>query len=198
MTPRAPLMASVRNCIRSLPLVSTVLHGVITAGVAQGFAFALQMAVTAALSVSIPHLIQEGTGRTVTRSTVEWSIELLLVAVVAGYGRRLFGEAEERHHLALDRMSRLAEANALLFSLHRVAQSLPASLDMDEVVDSTMRRLRDLLEFDAAAVFLLDETTGSWIAAKVDGSIAARTLEPAHLPPPIRRALASSVPITVT
>ena len=33
--------------------------------------------------------------------------------------------------------SRLADANALLFALHRVAQTLPGSLDLDEVLDST-------------------------------------------------------------
>ena len=64
--------------------------------------------------------------------------DLLLVALVAGYARRISGEADRQHSLALDRLGRLADANTLLFSLHRVTQSLPASLDLDEVLDTTI------------------------------------------------------------
>ena len=66
-------------------------------------------------------------------------------------------------------LGRLADANALLFSLHRVAQTLPASLDLDEVLDSTMSRLRDLFDFDAAALLVLDDTDGRWLVARRDG-----------------------------
>ena len=180
------------------PYVFSLLTAVITAGFAQGFALAMEMAATASLSVSIPLLVADGTSRANIRTATEWSIELLLVAVVAGYGRRLFGEAEARHTLALDRMSRLAEANALLFSLHRVAQTLPASLDLDEVLDSTMRRLRDLLTFDAAAVVLVDETTGAWVVARADGVRVTRPFEEGTLPPPLRRAVASPTPVVTT
>ena len=82
---------------------------------------------------------------------------------VAGYARRILGEARaERQSCALDRLGQLADANALLFSLHQVAQTLPASLDLDEVLDTTMGRLKDLFELDAAALLVLDETDGSW------------------------------------
>jgi signal transduction histidine kinase len=180
------------------PFVFSLLTAVITAGFAQGFAFALEMALTAAASVSIPLLLQDGTSRGNLRSAAEWSMELVLVAVVAGYGRRLFGEAEARHSLALDRMSRLAEANALLFSLHRVAQTLPASLDLDEVLDSTMRRLRDLLEFDTATLVLADDATGAWVVERSDGGRIRTAYEPDTLPPPVRRAITSTSPVVVT
>jgi signal transduction histidine kinase len=190
------LLAVVATGYWDSPYVFSLLTAVITAGFAQGFALALEMAVTAALSVSIPLLVQTGTSRGNVRTASEWSIELLLVAVVAGYGRRLFGEAEARHSLALDRMGRLAEANALLFSLHRVAQTLPASLDLDEVLDSTMRRLRDLLEFDAAAILLVDDATRAWVVARSDGARFPNAL--ATLPPPIERAIESSTPVVTT
>ena len=38
------------------------------------------------------------------------------MALVAGYARRISGEADQRQILALDRLGRLADANALLFS----------------------------------------------------------------------------------
>jgi signal transduction histidine kinase len=192
------LLAVVSTGYWDSPYVFSLLTAVITAGFAEGFALALEMAATAATAVSLPLLIERGTSRGNVRSAAEWSIELLLVALVAGYGRRLFGEAEARHTLALDRMSRLAEANALLFSLHRVAQTLPASLDLDEVLDSTMRRLRDLIEFDAAAVLLRDESTGAWVAAKVDGARVSATVAGGEPAPPVSRAIASQAPVCVT
>ena len=98
----------------------------------------------------------------------------MLVALVAGYARRISGEADRQQSLALDRLGRLADANALLFSLHRVAQTLPASLDLDEVLDSTMGRLRDLFEFEAAAVLLYDETDRGWVTARREAARASR------------------------
>jgi hypothetical protein len=77
------------------------------------------------------------------RVPAQWASWMVLIALVAGYARRISGEADRQQTLALDRLGRLADANALLFSLHRVAQSLPASLDLDEALDSTMGRLRD-------------------------------------------------------
>ena len=94
---------------------------------------------------------------------------LLLVGVVAGYARRISGEADRQHSLALDRLGRLADANALLYSLHRVAQTLPASFDLDEVLDTTMGRLRDLFRPPRRVVLLLDDTDTNWQVARARG-----------------------------
>src|SRR5207248_9284947 len=129
------------------PFVFTVISAVVAAGFARGFGFALRLAVACALALSIPYYVVATTtkGRSVRlQDSAQWSAELVLVALVAGYARRLFGEAEVRHSLALDRISRLAEANALLSSLHRVAQSLPSSFDLGEILESTVGRVRGL------------------------------------------------------
>ncbi len=94
---------------------------------------------------------------------------LILISIVSGYGRRISGEADRERDLALDRLSRLADANALLFSLHRVAQSLPASLDMSDVLDSTVSRLRGLVDFDSIIILLFDDTDGQWEVAPQRG-----------------------------
>jgi uncharacterized protein YigA (DUF484 family) len=67
-------------------------------------------------------------------------------------------------------MGRLADANSLLFSLHRLAQTLPASLDLDEALDATVGRLRDLFDFRAAAVLLYDDTDRSRVVARREGT----------------------------
>src|SRR3954469_19467892 len=68
--------------------------------------------------------------------TVLWMAILAVVTVTSGLSCRAAQQSAQQQQAALDRMGRLAEANALLFSLQRVAQTLPASLDLDEVLDS--------------------------------------------------------------
>ena len=118
-----------------------------------------------------------------------------LVAIVAAYARRISGEADERQAVALDRMGRLADANELLFSLHQVAQELPASLDLDEALDSTIERLRDLLAFDTAAILVFEESDGSWSVARRYGARLPNALPAAELPPPVRRAARGLLPV---
>ena len=123
------------------------------------------------------------------RTSVQWTSELLLVALIAGYARRVTGEADRQHSLALDRLGRLSDANALLFSLHRVAQSLPASLDLNEVLDSTMQRVRDLFRFDTAVLLLHDDSGGGWEVVRWQGTRPADRIDDFELPRTMRAAL---------
>jgi signal transduction histidine kinase len=102
-------------------------------------------------------------------------------------------EAERRHSLALDRMAQLIEANELLVSLHRVAQSLPASLNLDQVLAATVVRLRSLIGSDVTVVLLRDEVTGGWTVRASDGVALPRSLSDGQLPGPLRAATTSSV-----
>src|SRR5205085_10799384 len=111
-----------------------------------------------------------------------------------GYARRVFVEAEVRHSLALDRISRLAEANALLSSLHRVAQSLPSSFDLDEILVSTISRIREMVDFTAAAVLLGDGADGTWTVGIAEGMRLSPEVADADLPPALRTAAADAGP----
>jgi signal transduction histidine kinase len=178
------------------PFVFTVISAVMAAGFARGFGFALRLAVACALALTIPYCL---TPNTRTRSvrlqdSAQWSAELVLVALVAGYARRLFGEAEVRHSLALDRISRLAEANALLSSLHRVAQSLPSSFDLDEILESTVGRVRELIDCQVVAILLGDGAGGAWTVSVVEGVRLPSELPDADLPPAARIAITTGAP----
>ncbi|MEA2827433.1 MAG: hypothetical protein QOG43_1872 [Actinomycetota bacterium] len=176
------------------PFAFCLLSVVVAAGFAQGFGLGVRVAAVAVLCVGIPsHLEQAHFGIESLGRTGQWALELVLVAILAGYARRLFGEAEERHEQALDRVSQLAEANDLLVSLHRVAQSLPASLNLDQVAKSTIERLRSLIDCDVTALLLRDDVTGRWIVAASEGAVASRPLADETLPAPLRAATSSSV-----
>ncbi|MFN8019735.1 MAG: GAF domain-containing sensor histidine kinase [Acidimicrobiales bacterium] len=177
------------------PFIFALITAVMVAGFARGFAFALRVSITACLAIGLPFLVQDGATVEDLRTTAQWTVELILVALIAGYARRVTGEADRAHSLALDRLGRLADANTLLYSLHRVAQSLPASLDLEEVLDTTMGRLRDLFTFDSAQVLLLDETDETWEVVRWDGPRPVTTYRTGDLPAPLRSALEIRQPV---
>jgi signal transduction histidine kinase len=104
---------------------------------------------------------------------------------VAEYGRRVFGRVAQEHGRVRDRLRGLGEANRLLTSLHAVAQSLPASLDIDEVLASTISELHDLVDFDLAVVLLQDGPTGAWSIAAARGARVSSAYLDGGIPPPV-------------
>lgn len=168
------------------PYVFSAVPPIAAAGFGLGFAPALRMAVGAIVAVGAPtELAADGGGG---RVTVGWASELVLVALVTGYARRLFTEAEARTGLVMEELGRLTEANSLLSGLHRVAQALPASLDLSETVLSTVSKVRDLVSPDVVAVLLRDESARSWDVAAVEGVRLSPRIDDAALAPPLRRA----------
>jgi len=174
------------------PFVFSLMTAIIVAGFARGFGFGLRIAIGAALAISLGAAAQPGYELQDLRITLQWSAVLLLVGVVAGYARRISGEADRQHSLALDRLDRLSDANALLFSLHRVAQTLPASLDLGDVLDTTVARLRGLVDFDAVAILVFDDTDASWQVIRREGAALPARLGPTELPRPLMEAMSSN------
>lgn len=169
----------------SSPYVFCLASAILAAGFARGFGFAIRTALTAAAAVAIPyHLVVDG-DRAAT--TIQWGGELLLIALVAGYARRLFGEAEEQSALA-------RQANDLLTQLNAVAQTLPASLDLGETVAATIAQLRDLFPIDVVAILLREDASpDTWALAAAEGVRLPVVLTDDQLPPAARRALDGGV-----
>jgi signal transduction histidine kinase len=179
------------------PYVFSLLTAIIVAGFARGFGFGIRIGLVCGLIISIPFLARDGASDTDLRLAAQWTVSLLLVGLVAGYARRISGEADRQQSLALDRLDRLADANALLYNLHRVTQTLPASLEMGDVLDSTIGRLRGLFDFDAVAVLLLDDTDTSWEVIRREGLRLNLRLEPTDLPPPLLQAFETGEVVSV-
>src|SRR3546814_2564273 len=108
-----------------------MLTAVAVAGFARGFGFGLRVAGASVVAVTLPWVLEPSFGDDDARLSLQWAVEVMLVALVAGYARRISGEADERQVIAMDRLGRLADANTLLYQLHQVTQTLPASLDLD-------------------------------------------------------------------
>ena len=187
-----PVLAVVSTGYWSSPFVFSLVTAIIVSGFARGFGFALRVAGASAVMVALPDLARSDFQSEDVRASAQWVVVMLMVALVAGYARRISGEADRQHSVALDRLGRLADANALLFSLHRVTQTLPASFDLDEVLDNTVARLRGLFDYDAAVVLLLDDTDSSmWVVARRDGTRLPERIPTSQLPSPLQQVLAS-------
>ncbi len=174
------------------PLILMLLTSVMIAGLARGFAFSIRVAVATIVAVTLPTLASAPDPRDVILEAMSWGAIVVLVAITAGYARRISGEADRDRDLALGRLHRLSDANELLYSLHQVTQSLPASLDLGEVLDSTLSRMKSLVAYDSIAVLLFDETDGHWDVVRHHGLHVPARLGPTELPDGLRRAIASN------
>ena len=172
------------------PLILMLLTAVMIAGLARGFGFSIRVAVATILAVTLPSIARAADPRDVLLEALSWGAIVVLVAITAGYARRISGEADRDRELALGRLHRLSDANELLYSLHQVTQTLPASLDLGEVLDSTLARLKSLVACDSIAVLLFDDTDAHWDVARHHGLHLASRLGPTELPDGLRRAIA--------
>ena len=157
------------------------------AGIAVGGAFA-----------AVVVIVAQRTDPEVQRAAAQLGIVFLLCGALGALARALVQEVEERHSAALDQLTRMATANDLLVSLHGIAQTLPASLDLGEVLDSIRQRLRSLLEFTALTVIVRDETAGVWRVELAEGVRLPSALDTADLPSALHDiAIGSARPLLV-
>jgi signal transduction histidine kinase len=78
---------------------------------------------------------------------------------------RVRAEGLRREQEAAEARDELQRLNDLLASMHRLAQLLPISLDLDEVLDSARRRLGASFEGAAVAILVRDDGSGRWNVA---------------------------------
>jgi signal transduction histidine kinase len=141
----------------SSPLALCLIPTAMVAGFAAGTVLAAELAAASWAVITLQHVSDGDTGDRF-QDALLWAGLLGLVAFTSGLAQRATIDAARQKELALARVSRLAEANSLLFALQRVAQSMPASLDLDDVVDSTLKRVQSLVPSDSIALHLANDT----------------------------------------
>lgn len=94
---------------------------------------------------------------------------------------------ERRQRPSGSRLHQLAEANQLLVALHQVSQTLPTSLDLDEVLDAAVSQIRGLLGGDVVTVLVRDSTDNSFVPVRGRGSADGSPLT--DLPPSLEAAI---------
>jgi signal transduction histidine kinase len=160
------------------------------AGFAAGAVYSAYVAAIAVVITTVQYVGDVGV-RMGLQDGALWAGLLGLVAFTSGLAHRAAVDAARQQQVAVERVSRLAEANSLLFALQRVAQTLPASLDLEEVLDSTVGRLKSMVQHDSLVVYLLDSATQRMVPARTAGVLHARTYPLYQLPKGLQTAIDS-------
>lgn len=170
------------------PLALCLIPTVMVAGFAAGSVFAAQLIIASLVVVTVQYVPDAGFEHGL-RDAAMWGGLLGLVAFTAGLSQRAAMDAARQKEAALQRVNRLAEANSLLFALQRVAQSMPASLDLDDVIDSTIARVTSLVPSDSLSLYLFDDTDGRLDLFRNSGNSATPQIMLSSAPPMVRAAI---------
>ncbi len=165
-----------------------------------GFGWGTDAGLPAALGVTSAVLLAElaeGATQPVVAVGLQAGVAFFASAAIGGLGRRLSVEAAARQEQTLDQMTRMATANDLLLALHHVAQTLPASLDLGDVVASASRRFAERFDASAAVVAVHDDATGGWRVELAEGVRLPRLLHGEALPEAVRALVRSPRTSTV-
>ncbi len=198
-SPRASLTASleligVTACVAATgywdsPLTICLLAAVTVTALACPLRFSAMLTLGAALGLSIAYCQQQQFVPEALRQSLIWSSELALTSLAVSYAQRLYGSASSIAEGSATRIDALSEANALLVQLHEISQTLPASLDLDETLDTAVEQLANLFSADALALLLFDPTDGQWKTRRRRRGRPPATLALEDLPAPLATAL---------
>ncbi len=131
------------------------------------------------------------------RAASQIAVIFLLCGALGAFTRNLVVEIEMQRALAIDQATQMATANDLLVSLHALAQTLPASFDLGEVVGSIRQRVRALFPYTALVVLVPEDASSGWRAEFSEGVRVPSRFEERDLPQSVRRAMTASHPVVV-
>lgn len=173
------------------PFLFTTVPVITAAGFAGGIPFALQAAAASVVTIALPYHLDYAPAQ--TSVTVQWAGELALVAILAGFVRRLSLQARAESSRFVGRLRQLSQLNDLLLQLRRVTQTLPVSLDLGETLDSSADRMRELFRPDTMVILLRDEHL--WSVGKAVGVHLASPLSSTELPAVLRHVADPTAPV---
>ena len=81
--------------------VPSLMAAIVLAGFARGSAFGLRVAAGSSAAISLAQVLQGDYGHPEARSALQWTLVLVLIGGVAGFVRRMSGEADRQHSLEL-------------------------------------------------------------------------------------------------
>jgi signal transduction histidine kinase len=188
----ATIAVSVTGGVRS-PLVLTPAIAIVLAGYTfserQVMAFAYGGLAAVAVLAFLGHVSSD-----TSQSIALLGAMYILCGALGAFTRRIAVDVARRHAEAADVVARMTRANELLVALHGLAQTLPASLDLTEVVASTRARLRTLFDSTVLVLFVRDPASGRWRAELAEGARIPGDLTTAELATPVLAALGAQEP----
>lgn len=178
----------------SSPFVLVPIPSVLLAGFGWGYRQGIAAAAIAAGSLTLAGVIvQTSTGD--IADGAQAALMLGLCGCIGAFTRQLWIAEEARRLSDRDHYARMATANDLLSALHEVVQTLPASLDLGEVVASTQRRFHEVFDYTSATLIVRDATSGMWRVELAEGVRLGSTIDEQQLPAAAAFALTRPDPV---
>ncbi len=179
------------------PFILTPITGLLLAGYIWGRRATVGTAVAGVIAAAAAIAIQSA-DMADQRASSQVAVVFLLCGALGAFTRNLVVEIEQQRAAAIDQSTQMAAANELLVSLHALAQTLPASFDLGEVVESIRQRVRALFPYTTLVVLVPDDAGSGWRAELAEGVRVPPRLAERDLPGPIRRAMGTNGPVVVT
>ena len=176
------------------PFVLVPIPCVLLAGFGWGYRQGLAAAAIAAGTLTLADVLVDN-GATGIADGAQAALMLGICGCIGAFTRQLWIAEEARRRTDRDQFARMATANDLLSALHEVVQTLPASLDLGEVVASTQRRFHEVFDYTSATMIVRDVTTGMWRVELAEGVRIGPSIDEKHLPTAAAFALTRPDPI---
>ncbi|HEY3834630.1 MAG TPA: sensor histidine kinase [Acidimicrobiia bacterium] len=142
-----------------------------------------------AIAVTSGAVVIQDDGSTSPRAAALVGVVYLICGALGAFTRRLVREIGAQRTEVLEELSRLEEANGLLVALHGLTQTMPATLDLDEVMMSVRNRLDSSFSHSALCVLVRNAATGHWQPEIAEGARIAGALRDEELPAPLRTSI---------
>jgi signal transduction histidine kinase len=164
-----------------------------------GYVYGAELLTGALVSLGMAALA--GVAIQITSTQVGTAAELGLVFLLCGmlgaFGRSFLEVVEEQRAAVLGQAARMATANELLVALHALAQTLPESLDLGDVIASARLRLRTLLPYTALTILVRDDTGAGWRVELAEGVRMQPSIGLDQLPETLRHAAIGVHPVVI-
>ena len=170
------------------PLVLAPAVPILLAGYRFDERYALALAI-AAVGATGTAMVLQGNEDGAPRAAALVAVVYLICGALGAFTRRLVHEISVQRSEVLQELSRLEEANGLLVALHGLTQTMPSTLDLDEVTMSVRHRLDGAFAHTALTVLVRDTVTGSWRPEVAEGVRLASALRDDELPAPFHTAI---------
>ncbi len=143
-----------------------------------------------AISVTGAAIVLQRDDSSAPRAAALAGVVYLLCGALGAFTRRLVQEIGVQRSEVLEELSRLEEANGLLVALHGLTQTMPSTLDLDEVMRSVRHRIDGSFQHCALAVLVRNAATGQWQPEIAEGVRLPGALREDELPAPLRTTIA--------
>ncbi len=168
------------------PFVGTVFVAVAIVAFGWGFFYGT---LAAAISLVVSTLVLYVSGDLFRFPTALEILALAAIGILPGLAFDRVMQVD-RSRVLLGQRDRLVETNSLLETLHGLARTLPSSLDLTEVVETTKKQIQQTFQPHRMAILIYEEE--KWAPLLQDGFQIEPETSTAELPEPLVKATRSA------